>query len=239
MLKLNIVGRRRPGTLLNEHRHHIRQVHGELVREYIETDPDHAPKRYVQNVVIDGTFRGSVSSDDPFRYNRDFVTQVWVEDFAALERSRNTAFYQNRLRDDEGQFVDQGTVVFLPCNERQISIVDGASLPEFKLFVLFQRADGIEAKAFGAAWTDVASATATNAIRHVQNDVTPARGADRMPADAIDEFWFENESDARAHATNWTSLIESSLVAEGLAVPHSIVVLIAREDSVHAGAVAP
>ncbi len=161
-----------------------------------------------------------------------------MEDFAALERSRSTAFYQNRLRDDEGQFVDEDTVVFLPCAERQISMVDGASLPAFKLFVLFQRADSIEPTDFRAAWAHLAGSTAKNAIRHVQNDVMAARGAGRMPADAIDEFWFENESDVRAEATRWISQIESSLVADGLAVPGSIVVLLAREDIVHAGSVA-
>jgi hypothetical protein len=53
-LKLMIVGRRRPGTTLAEHRHHIRRVHGELVVQNIAADPANAPRRYVQNPVFDG-----------------------------------------------------------------------------------------------------------------------------------------------------------------------------------------
>ena len=41
-VKLIIVGRRRPGTTLAEHRHHIRKVHGELVLQNIAADPANA-----------------------------------------------------------------------------------------------------------------------------------------------------------------------------------------------------
>jgi EthD domain len=112
-LKLNIIGRRRPGMTLAEHRHHIRQVHGELVLRYIRAEPDNAPRRYVQNAVFDGHYRGTAPGTDPFALNRDFVTQVWVTDMSALERSRKTEFYNVHLKDDEPRFVDQSTVVFL------------------------------------------------------------------------------------------------------------------------------
>src|ERR1700694_5333114 len=72
-LKLNIIGRRRPGTTLAEHRHHIRHVHGKQVLAYIGTEPEHAPRRYVQNAVVDGLFRATAPGSDALALNRDFV----------------------------------------------------------------------------------------------------------------------------------------------------------------------
>ena len=57
---------------------------------------------------------------DPFVLNRDFVTQVWAPDFAALARGRETAFYRDHLQHDEDNFVDQATVVFMPVREREL-----------------------------------------------------------------------------------------------------------------------
>jgi len=235
VLKLNIFGRRRPETTLEEHRRHIRFVHGEEVRRYIEEDPVNAPKRYVQNAVFDGTFRRSIGSEDPFRFTRDFVTQVWANDFADLERSRSTNFYQTRLRDDEDKFVDQESVVFLPCHERLITASDMTRLPSWKLFVLIQRKAGVDADDFAAAWVGLAETTESGALAHVQNDVLPVGGTKAMPADAIDEFWFADEPEARSSASRWAQKVNSSLVEPGLAVEGSIVVLLAREDVIYPG----
>ena len=234
-LKLNIIGRRRPGMTLAEHRHHIRQVHGELVLRYIRAEPDNAPRRYVQNAVFDGHYRGSAPGTDPFALNRDFVTQVWVTDMSALERSRKTEFYNVHLKDDEPRFVDQSTVVFLPSREREVAVNGSVPVGAWKLFTLLQRAPGADPGAFTAAWAQVANRSrAVAARRHVQNDVLGRPGS-TMPADAIDEFWFDDEPSARAQLAAWRAVVHEQLVQPGLAVEGSFVGLMAREDVVHAG----
>lgn len=234
-LKLNIIGRRRPGMTLSEHRHHIRQVHGELVLRYIRAEPENAPLRYVQNSVVDGQYRATLPGADAFALNRDFVTQVWVTDMAALERSRKTEFYNVHLKDDEPRFVDQSTVIFLPSRER---VVVNGTVPvgAWKLFTLLQRAPGVEPGAFTAAWTQAATRSGGAALRHVQNDMLGRPGS-TMPADAMDEFWFDNEPSARALLAVWRAVLNEQLVKPGLAVDGSFVALIAREDVVHPGAV--
>jgi EthD domain len=234
-LKLNIIGRRRAGMTLAEHRHHIRQVHGELVLRYIRAEPENAPRRYVQNAVFDGQYRGTVPDADPFALNRDFVTQVWVTDMAALERSRNTEFYNVHLKDDEPRFVDQATVVFLPSREREVAVNGSVPVGAWKLFTLLQRAPGVEPGAFTAAWAQAANGSRATALRHVQNDVLGRPGA-ALPADAIDEFWFDSEPAARAQLAAWRVVLHEQLVKTGLATDGSFVALMAREDVVHAGA---
>jgi hypothetical protein len=234
-LKLNIMGRRRAGMTLAEHRHHIRQVHGELVLRYIRAEPDNAPRRYVQNAVFDGQYRATVPGVDPFALNRDFVTQVWVTDMAALERSRKTEFYNLHLKDDEPRFVDQSSVVFLPSREREVAVNGSVPVGAWKLFTLLQRAPGAEPGAFTAAWAQAANRSRAAALRHVQNDVLGRPGS-TMPADAIDEFWFENEPAARAQLAAWRAVLHEQLVQPGLAIDGSFVALMAREDVVHAGA---
>jgi EthD domain len=233
-LKLNIIGRRRPGTTLTENRHHIRQVHGEQVLAYIGSDPENAPRRYVQNAVTDGVFRGTAPGSDPLALGRDFVTQLWFEDFGALERSRRTAFYDQHLKADEDRFVDQANVVFLPSHEREIVLRGRVPPGAWKLFVLVQRAPGVEPVAFGAAWSSAAGQAGDAALRHVQNDVL-GRPGDVAPADAIDEFWFDKEAAARAQLSAWAAVLHEQLVRPGLAVDGSLVGLIALEDVLHAG----
>lgn len=233
-LKLNIIGRRRPGMTLAEHRHHIRQVHGELVLRYIRAEPENAPRRYVQNAVFDGQYRATVPGADPFALNRDFVTQVWVTDMAALERSRKTEFYNVHLKDDEPRFVDQSTVVFLPSREREMAVNGSVPVGAWKLFTLLQRAPGVEPGAFTVAWVQAANRAGVTALRHVQNDILGRPGS-TMPADAMDEFWFDNEPSARALLAAWRTVLHEQLVQPGLATDGSFVALIAREDIVHPG----
>jgi vanillate O-demethylase ferredoxin subunit len=233
-LKLNIIGRRRAGMTLAEHRHHIRQVHGELVLRYIRVDPENAPSRYVQNAVFDGQYRATAPSSDPFALNRDFVTQIWVKDLAALERSRKTEFYNVHLKDDEPRFVDQSTVVFLPSREREVSGSGHVHRGSWKLFTLMQRVPGADSGAFMAAWLQAASRLKNVALRHVQNEVLGRPGS-AMPADAIDELWFDSELAAREQLSLWQTHLQDQLVRTGLAVDGSFVALIAHEDIVHAG----
>lgn len=233
-LKLNIVGRRKPGTTLVNHRHHMRRVHGEAVLEYIRVAPDDAPRRYVQNVVFDAQYRSTSPGSDPFALNRDFVSQVWVDDFAMLAATRSHPFYIANLKDDEDNFVDQATVVFLPCREREI--VANASIPEtaVKLFVFTRRRDGANPEDHAAAWRGAAEAAGTLPLRHVQNDVVAAANV-VPPADAIDEFWLPDEATAYRFLEHWSAVMADALVGPGLVDPDGIMTLLAREDVLYPG----
>ena len=234
-LNVNIVGRRRPGMTLAEHRHYIRRVHGERVLVYIGTEPESAPRRYVQNAVVDSVFRDTAPGSDPFALDRDFVTQVWFEDFGALERSRRTAYYDEHLKADEDRFADQASVVFLASHEREIIRRGRVPAGAWKRFVLIQRVPGVEQIAFAGAWARAAEHAGDVALRHVQNDVLGRPDA-VAPADAIDEFWFDDEAAARTQLSVWAAMLHEQLVLPGLAVDGSLVALIAREDVLHAGA---
>ena len=234
-LKVHIVGRRRPGTTLAEHRHHIRRVHGEQVLRYVQQEPQNAPRRYVQNVVTDGCYRAGSPANDPLALNRDFVTQVWFPDFAALERSRQTEFYNAHLKGDEDSFVDQANVVFLPSHERQIVARRPVPAGAWKIFVLIQRAASASPAAFSSAWKEAAAQPTDAVLRHVQNDVLGRPGV-TLPADGIDEFWLADEAAALAQLGTWRTRIEGALLRTGLMVDGSFAALIAREDVIHGGA---
>jgi vanillate O-demethylase ferredoxin subunit len=235
-LKLNIIGRRRPGTTPAEHRYYIRNVHGELVLRYIRTDAENAPRRYVQNTVLDGLYCATMASNDTLTLGSDFVTQVWVTDFEALARSRQTDFYKMHLRDDEDMFVDQSSVIFLPSHEREIASSGSLATGAWKLLVLFKRAPGVDPVGFTEVWAKAASGAHVSAQRHVQNDVLEPPDAD-SPVDAIDEFWFDNEADAHALLGTWQVVLHENLFHPGLALPGSLTALIVREDVIHAGAI--
>ncbi|HEY9108641.1 MAG TPA: EthD domain-containing protein, partial [Roseateles sp.] len=217
-LKLMVVGRRRPGTTLAEHHHHIRQVHGELVLQNIAADPGNAPRRYVQNPVFDGTFRAATGAADPFALTRDFVTLIWFPDLPSMGRARQSAFYLEKVKHDEDNFVDQANVVFMPVRER---VICGAAAPanqRVKLFGFLLRAPGAAPDDFRRAWGTAPWAAGSSASlpRYVQNDTLPTpMGA--PPVDAIDEFWFDDETGARTFLTRWQAWVSEALVRPGLA----------------------
>lgn len=233
-LKLMILGRRKPGTTLAEHRRHIRQVHGELVLGYIAHDSAAAPRRYVQNVVLDGTYRGTDPAVDKLALQRDFVTQIWFADFPALARSRETDFYNERLKGDEDNFVDQETVVFVPTREHEVrsGTVAGGGI---KLLAMVQRAPGAAPQDFQRAWSQAALALQAPGIRrHVQNEVLGPPGAP-LPLHGIDEFWLDSEAEAQALLAQWRDSLQAHLVEPALVAPDTLFLLIVREDVLHAG----
>lgn len=234
-LKLMIVGRRRPGTTLAEHRHHIRRVHGELVVQNIAADPGNAPRRYVQNPVFDGTFRATApGAADPFALNRDFVTQIWFPDLPSLGRARQSAFYLEKVKHDEDNFVDQASVVFMPVRERVIAGAPVAANGRVKLFGFLQRAPGTAPEDFRRAWAATSGAAPAGALRHVQNDTLPTPMGP-PPLDGIDEFWFDDEAAARRFLARWQAGVTESLVRPGLAPEGRHFALLAHEDVIHAG----
>lgn len=235
-VKLIIVGRRRPGTTLAQHRHHIRKVHGELVLQNIAADPSNAPRRYVQNAVFDGTFRAGLAGADPFTLNRDFVTQIWIPDMQTLGRARQSAFYLQKVKHDEDNFVDQANVVFMPVRERVMAGASVVGQQRIKLFGFVQRAAGVSPEAFHTAWRSAAWTTGRGGLlRHVQNDTLPTPMGGPPPVDGIDECWFDNEASAQAFLTHWQTWVTDTLVQPGLATAGTHFALLANEDVIHAG----
>ena len=206
-LKIIILGRRKPGTTLVEHRQHIRRVHGEMVLKNIEVDGDNAPRRYAQNAVIDGYFRSTPpAATEPLALNRDFVTQVWFPDFAALGKATKSEFYLKNLKPDEDNFVDQANVFFVPSKERVLKEqATSASVPgtgNVKLFGVLQRAPNVSVEDFRRAWMASNLGAQSLVQRQVQNDPLPTpNGPPKI--DGIDEFWFANEADARIFLKQW------------------------------------
>lgn len=236
-LKLMVVGRRRPGTTLAEHRHHIRRVHGELVVRNIAADPAHAPRRYVQNPVFDGTFRAMAAGmPDPFALNRDFVTQIWFPDLPSVARARQSAFYLENVKNDEDNFVDQANVVFMPVRERVIAGAAVTANQRVKLFGFLQRAPGVTPEDFRRAWAAApwVAGGVTGALRHVQNDTLPTPMGP-PPVDGIDELWFDDEAAARSFLAAWQAWVADALVRPGLAPEGRHFALLAHEDVIHAG----
>lgn len=240
-LKLMVFGRRRPGITLAEHRQHYRHVHGELVLRYIAAEPTAAPQRYVQNAVLDSIYRGTSTAGDPLALNRNFVSQIWFKDLAAMVGSTQTAFYKQHVQPDEGNFDDKATAVFVPTREREMwrrSAPPAAG--SIKLFVLLQAAPGADVAAFSATWSGATARLQAlkqfSAVsRYVQNDVLPPPGGASRLLHGIEEFWVDDEDAARALLAAWREHIVVAFERPGLVAPASSVLLLAREEVLHAG----
>lgn len=238
--KLLIVGRRKPGTTLAEHRHHIRQVHGELVLRYVAEDPENAPRRYAQNAVFDGSFRATSPSQDPFALNRDFVTEIWFPDIPTLQRSMQSSFYLQQLKGDEDNFVDQANVVPMTVRERETMRRGAMPASAYKLFGFLQCAPGADTTQFKCVWSQLAEALAAHPAgaairRHVQNDVIPRPGA-AAPLDGIDEFWLDDEAAVRGLLAPYQAWVQEALVRPGLVAQTGHFALVASEALLYAGA---
>jgi hypothetical protein len=236
--KLMIVGRRRAGTSLAEHHHHILNVHGALVAKYIALDPIHAPKRYAQNRVVDGSFRQGGPTGDPFALNRDFVTQIWFNAPAEAMNSVQRPFYLEQLRPDEDRFVDQASVVKLAVRERAV-----AAPPKraggIKLFSFFTKSPAVDAPRFLQAWRDCSEAFANSeagrrCLGQVQNEVLDRPG-DTAWVDAVDEYWVADLAAAHTLALAVQSSMLAPLVAAGLVSGTSHFTLMAEEAVLYQG----
>ena len=241
MIKLMIVGRRRPGTTLAQHRQHIRHVHGELVLRYIAESPELAPQRYVQNAVFDGCYSAGTLATEPLASQCDFVTQIWATDMAAVGRSRAQPFYLEHLRPDEPRFVDEATVAFMPVHEQLVRQSPDAAQASVKLFGLTCRptgatgASGDATAAWNAALAALAATPAGSGVaRHVRNAVLSPPGQ-TPPADQIDEFWLHDAAAAQALAAAWQASVVQPLAASGHIAADGAATWLAHEQVLHAG----
>lgn len=237
MMKLMIVGRRRGGMTLAQLHRYMVDVHGAMVVALIAEHPSLTPQRYVQNHVVDGTFRVPGSTPDPFSVSRDFVTQVWFDNPAQAKAATEAPFYLEKLQPDEDRFVDQASVVKLPVAARQVFGAD-RPLSKTKLFVFHRRAPGVSAEQLAAAtlalWQPQLGDAARGVECLVRNTVLP-QVAERAGVDLVDEVWLRDEDASRAVGEHWQHLAEGPGVAP-LTAPGSCVLLHAREQVLFAGA---
>jgi vanillate O-demethylase ferredoxin subunit len=191
----------------------------------------------VQNPVFDGSFRATRPGTDPFALNRDFVTQIWMPDMASLGRARQSAFFLEKVKSDEDNFVDQASVVFMPVRERVVVDRSAPTPAGVKLFGFVQRATAATLEDFRRAWgasSWAAGAAAAKLQRHVQNDTLPTP-AGPPAVDGIDEFWFDDEAAAHSFLTPWQAWLADTLVRPGLMAEGGHFALLAHEQVLFAG----
>lgn len=237
--KILIAGRRPSEMTLAEHHNHIREIHGKLVLDLIQTNPDHAPRRYAQNRVLDGTWRTGGNAGDPFALGRDFVTQVWFDNPAQAMDALSHPLYKEKLQPDEDNFVDQVSIVKLPVREHFV-VESSLKRSNVKLFVFFSKLSYVSSAEFVTAWQQrgkelAASSSATVIQQYVQNQVM-AKPGDTPWADGVDEFWVDDLASARVLAADVQSMMTNRLTEGQWIAPQTVFYLIAEESVLFAGA---
>ena len=222
-IKLLITGRRPVGMTTAEHHDYMRFRHGADVVHLIETRPEVAPRRYVQNHAFDSSRRAGPAGDH-LTLGRDFVTQVWFDDPQQMSAAMNAPEYLEHLHLDEDNFVDQDTVVVLPVTE-SVRLPSPPGGSEVKLFLLHRAEDGdVAAKQRASTywWDTLLGLPDHGVVGLVHNRVL------KEPASAevhlADEVWLSSDAAARTVA-------RASLTAEP-----STVAILCREHVLHAGA---
>lgn len=177
----------------------MKEIHGSLVLHYIATDPDNAPRGYVQNHAVDSTFTGNEAPHPAFTLGFDFITEVYFPDLGAAKASRETAFYLEKLMPDEPQMVDTANVLGLPFTETHIqpnSVSDNA----FKLFVVMTK-DGV-----------VPSETIESARQNLPKTQGYTRNVAAVPGPigAIDVFRFSDVDSAYVFADAFQQAVLSN-----------------------------
>ena len=203
-IKLLITGRRPVGMTTTEHHDYMRYRHGADVLHLIATQPDVAPRRYVQNHAFDSS-RSAGPADDHLSLGRDFVTQVWFDDPAHMSAALNAPEYLDHLHPDEDNFVDQGTVVVLPVTEsvRLPRPISGSTTKLFLLHRTEPTADAVEAADAESSdrWDRRLDQPGHGVAGLVRNRVLKDPAV--AEAHLVDEVWFTSDTAARAMARTW------------------------------------
>ncbi|MDZ5645962.1 EthD domain-containing protein [Nitrospirillum sp. BR 11828] len=176
---------------------HLRTVHGPMVFAP-PADAGAMPSRYEQNHV----FYPQADSSGRWLSDRDFVTEVWFNDFGHLAASVSTPYYLSRLRPDEDNFVDQDTV--LKCVVREEGKWGVTKPDAAKLFIFLKRSPSANVAAFEAAWTSAMNdlQTRCHPIAGLVNVALPGPGGAEPYADYALEFWFADQASALSAVEN-------------------------------------
>ncbi|MEE3627717.1 EthD domain-containing protein [Nitrospirillum sp. BR 11752] len=190
-IKLLIAGRRCLTKSRDQALTHLRTVHGPMVFAP-PADAGAMPSRYEQNHV----FYPQADSSGPWLADRDFVTEVWFNDFGHLAASVSTPYYLSRLRPDEDNFVDQDTVLKSVVREEGkwgVTTPDAA-----KLFIFLKRSPSTDITAFDAARDSAVNdlRTLSQPVAGLVNVALPGPGGAEPYADHVLEFWFPDQATA-------------------------------------------
>ncbi|AYR23099.1 hypothetical protein RC54_04375 [Herbaspirillum rubrisubalbicans] len=221
MIKLMIIGRRRAGITRRAMQHHMLNIHAPLVLEFIAAHPAEAPKRYAQNHFIDATHALGSPAESDWALDRDFVTQVWATSPAEAMAALALPFYQEKLRPDEENFVDQSTVSKFMVQE-ELVFCDKRRTARHKLFFVLPAApeaaaeDGPRAEQFAEVVARVVADRRTPYIsRHVRNRVMNPPSSPAS-VDLIEEFWLDDADSAERLLALLTEGLASDATAPGL-----------------------
>jgi hypothetical protein len=210
VIKLLILGARKPGWSEDEFFAHYIDRHGPLVAGSRSFTRNCA--RYVQNYAMS---KDASPAIDGHCVDHDAISELWFETFEAMGATYEDAKYLKNVRPDELRFSDFNSVSIFACGEHEIKKLQTgtepdkawAHQPRYRLFVFRSpRADRGLAD-FQQAWLTAASviqgvpAFERYVRRYVQSHVAdmsasnlPGVNSDRTAV--VDEFTFVNGNDA-------------------------------------------
>jgi hypothetical protein len=226
---LMILGRRRPGQLLADHRQHMRSVHGGLVLEYIARAPEQAPRHYVQNHAYDGIFAPGDPAVDLLARGYDFMTEIGFASMAGLGASLQTEFYRDKLTPDEALMVDGPRVVGTPFGMTEISAAPApATAPQYKVFAVFAATGDQNALRESLAQHVTRAGLAEQARLRRQHALVPAK------LDMVDTFWLPDAAAASSLAQSYKAEVIDPMIAAGDIPASGAALVLAQEIPLHA-----
>jgi hypothetical protein len=228
---LMIMGRRRPGQSLADHRHHMQFVHGQLVLDYIAQAPGQAPRHYVQNHAYDGMFAAGDPAVDLLARSYDFMTEIGFETMAQVGASMQTPYYREKLTPDEALMVDMPRGVGTPFSMTEISVApqaEQAQTPAIKVFGVFATPSDPQALRESLAHHVARSGLAEQARLRRQHALVPAK------LDTVDTFWLPDAAGANRFATTYKAEVIDPMIAAGDIAAQGAAILLAREITLHA-----
>jgi hypothetical protein len=232
---LMIMGRRRPGQSLADHRQHMQFVHGQLVLDYIAQAPEQAPRHYVQNHAYDGIFAAGDPAVDLLARGYDFMTEIGFETMAQVGASMQTPYYREKLIPDEALMVDPPRGFGTPFAMHEISAAPEAEqAPEteralaIKVFGVFAATNDQQALREGLAHHVKQSGLAEQARLRRQHALVPAK------LDTVDTFWLPDAAAANRLATSYKAEVIDPMIAAGAIAANGAALILAREINMHA-----
>jgi hypothetical protein len=202
VIKIMLAVNRRPGMSRPEFFQYLTGTHGPLVLgvpEFLR----HL-KKYVQNLVLDGTHAAAASVIPSGAPERDAVIELWFDSVEALGPAFREPRYGEIIRPDEEKFANQENLLVHLVTEETVLPSKGEA-PRIKRFRFLRRKPGISREDFLRHWREahtpllMSGAVFADVLKkHVRNhrlpsETDPFGGA--AVYDGIDEFWFDSLED--------------------------------------------
>lgn len=202
VIKIMLAVNRRPGMSREEFFQYLTGMHGPLVLSVPEF-LRHL-RKYVQNLVLDGTHAAAASTIPANTAERDAVIELWFDSVEALKPAFSEPRYGAIIRPDEEKFANQENLLVHLVTEETVCSSKGEA-PRIKRFRFLRRKPGISREEFLRHWREVhtpllksGAVFASVVKKYVQNhrlpsETDPFGGA--AVYDGIDEFWFDRLED--------------------------------------------